>query len=76
MVKVPEDKLDAFRAFNRRMCESDPLLPAFSPDMHYSLLAKNHFVHALKLYNSGTHLLHGTREPITPNPADKLLEQH
>lgn len=75
-MKVPTDKLDAFRAFNRRMCESDPLLPAFSTDMRYALLTKNHLVHALKLYTSGTHLLHGTREPIKPNPAYKLLEQH
>ena len=76
VVKVPPSELDSFRAFNKRMCESDDLLPPFSPAMRYACLTKNHFVHALKLYRSGSTLLHGTRELIKPNPADKQLEQH
>ena len=76
VVKVPAAQLDAFREFNKRMCENDDLLPAFAPDMRYALLTHNHLVHALKLLASGTHMLHGTREPIKPNPADKQLEQH
>ena len=76
VVKVPASQLDAFREFNKRMCENDDLLPAFAPDMRYTLLTQNQFVHALKLLASGTHMLHGTREPIKPNPADKQLEHH
>ena len=64
VVKVPAAQLDAFREFNKRMCENDDLLPAFAPDMRYALLTQQHVVHALKLLASGTHMLHGTREPI------------
>ncbi len=41
VVKVPAEELDAFRDFNRRMCESDELLPPFAPHMRYALLTKN-----------------------------------
>ena len=40
VVKVPAAQLDAFREFNKRMCENDDLLPAFAPDMRYVLLTK------------------------------------
>lgn len=40
VVKVPQGELENFRAFNRKMCESDELLPAYSPDMRYALLTR------------------------------------
>ena len=33
---------------DRRMCESDELLPPLSESMKYALLTKNRFVHAVK----------------------------
>ena len=76
VVKVPEKELDSFREFNRRMCEGDDLLPPFSPSMKYALLTKNHFVHAVKLFASGSSLLHATKEVIKPNPLDEQLRAH
>ena len=74
VVRVPEDKLAMFRDFNRRMCASDPLLPAFSPSMCFAMLTKNHLAHALKLYASGTAVLHGTSERLVANPRGRQLE--
>ena len=76
VVKVPEAHLEAFREFNRTMCEGDELLPAFAPGMRYALLTKNHFAHAVKLFDAASAMLHGTKEAIKPNPLDKQLEQH
>ena len=76
VIKVPPAHLEEFREFNRVMCEGDELLPAFAPDMRYALLTKNHFVHAVKLFDAASVLLHGTKEAIKPNPLDKQLEQH
>ena len=76
VVRVPEAHLDSFRAFNQRMCEGDDLLPPFAAGMRYAVLTKNHFVHAVKLFASASALLHGTKQAIKPNPADKILAQH
>ena len=76
VVKVPDTQLDTFRQFNRRMCESDDLLPPFSPAMAYALLTKNHLVHALKLFATASTPLNGTKEVIKPDPCDSQLSQH
>ena len=76
VVRVPAQRMDEFRAFNKRMCEGDDLLPGFSPEMRYAVLTKNHFVHALKLFDAASAFLHGTREIIRPNPVDVQLAQH
>ena len=76
VVRVPPHALDEFRASNKRMCESDDLLPPYSPEMRYACLTKNHFVSAVKLFASASAMLHGTRELIKPNPRDKQLQQH
>ncbi|CAK0853934.1 unnamed protein product [Prorocentrum cordatum] len=74
VVKVPTASLDEFREYNRRMCDGDDLLPPFDSSMRYALLTKNHFAHALKLYDCRSHFLNGTREVIEPSPHDKLSQ--
>ncbi len=55
LLEVPEQKLKRFKAQNKEKCDSDPLMPAFSPDMEYVPAAKTHFTHACKLAIDGTH---------------------
>jgi hypothetical protein len=38
---------------NRERCETDELMPKFSPDIQYVCVTKTHFVHALKLMKDG-----------------------
>ena len=76
VVRVPASKLEEFRKFNEEMCQGDDLLPAFSPNMKYALLTNNHFVCALKLFQSASALMNGTHEVIKPNRADVQLMTH
>ena len=76
VIKVPAHRLEEFRRFNQRMCESDHLLPKFDPTMRYACLTKNHLVHALKLFRAASAHLNGTREVLKPNPKDRQLEEH
>jgi hypothetical protein len=76
VVRVPDVHMEAFLAFNKTMCESDDLLPAFSPSMRYACLTKNRFAHAVKLFDAGSAHFHGTKELIKPNPADRALAEH
>jgi hypothetical protein len=76
VVKVPAADLESFREFNRKMLQSDDLLPAFSPTMRYAMLTKNHLAHALKLFEAGNKQYSGTKETIKPNQKDEALMQH
>ena len=76
VVRVPDKHLDSFRQFNKAMCDGDDLLPAFAPGMKYAVLTKNHFVHAVKLFDAASAFLHGTKELIRPNPKDPQLVSH
>ena len=76
VVRVPAKHLAEFRAFNEKMCQGDPLLPAFSGEMKYALLTKHHLVHAVKLFQAGSTFLNGTKELIKPNPHDLQLQGH
>ena len=40
VARVPDKALANFRRFNREMCEGDPLLPPFSPNMKFAALTK------------------------------------
>ncbi len=60
VVRVPDERLTAWREANLRKCECDALLPAFSPDMRYACLSKTHFTHANKLGKEGGRMLFNT----------------
>ena len=57
VVRVPESCLDDWRRSNAERCESDALMPSFSPNMRFALLSKNHFTHANKLARDGNRSL-------------------
>ena len=37
VVRLPANKLERFRSVNRQKCESDALMPAYSPKMRYCM---------------------------------------
>ena len=51
VVRLPANKLEAFRETNRNRCASEALMPTFSEEMVYGCLTKTHFVHSQKLAN-------------------------
>ena len=57
LLEVPEALMKPFKAQNKEKCDSDPLMPAFSPDMEYVSVSTTHFSHACKLVIDGTHTL-------------------
>jgi hypothetical protein len=57
LLEVPEARMKSFKAQNKEKCDSDPLMPAFSPDMEYVSVSTTHFSHACKLVIDGTHTL-------------------
>ena len=65
LVRVPAHALEAWRAANKLKCESDALMPRFSPTMTKALLAKTHFGHGLKLRADGNRtLFNDNKTPI------------
>ena len=52
IVKIPSDALQEMRHANSERCESDSMMPLFSPEMQYVCAGKTHFVHAQKLAQS------------------------
>ncbi len=65
VVKVPAVHLEAFRAFNRKMCHADDLLPAFSVDMRYALLTRR------SISRRSSHVHTHTRPSPCLRPADQ-----
>ena len=57
IVEIPSDSLQWVRDVNRERCESDALMPRFSPEMQYVCAGKTHFVHAQKLGKDGGRFL-------------------
>jgi len=57
LLAVPEHLLKKFKASNKEKCDSDPLMPAFSPHIKYVAAGKTHFSHACKLAIDGSHTL-------------------
>ena len=57
VVKIPEDLLPDVRDANRRMCEANPLLPAFAPGMTHVVVVHTHFTFACKLDKDGGRFL-------------------
>ena len=53
LVRVPAHALEAFRTANKAKCESDAMMPRYSPTMTKGFLAKAHFGHSLKLRSDG-----------------------
>ena len=53
IVRMSEAKLSDWREKNKHKCESDRLMPSFSPKMRYACLTKTHFTHANKLARDG-----------------------
>ena len=53
LAEVPEEKLEEWRAENKRMCIRDQLMPTFSPEMNLCCLTKTHFAHSVKLISEG-----------------------
>ena len=58
VIRVPEKALAEFRAVNKKKCESDKLMPKFSPEMKFACLSRTHFTHALKLNSDGARTLY------------------
>ena len=44
LLEVPEALMKPFKAQNKEKCDSDPLMPAFSPDMEYVSVSTTHFL--------------------------------
>ena len=57
LVKIPTEKLEAVRLFNKRITALNPLLPPFSEDMEYVCITKTHFTFAQKVIDQGTRYL-------------------
>ena len=57
LLEVPEPLLKKFKAQNKVRCDNDPLMPRYSPNMEYVPIGKNHFTHACKLVQDGSHVL-------------------
>ena len=53
VMEIPPELLDEFKFANQEMCENDPLMPKFSPEMCYVTASKTHVLHALKLGQEG-----------------------
>jgi len=50
LAEIPPEMRESILAANREQCESDPLMPRFSPDMKYVCASNTHFTHAQKLF--------------------------
>ena len=59
LMELTEPLLKKFKAQNKAKCETDPLMPRYSPDMEYVAIGRNHFTHACKLFQDGDHTLFG-----------------
>jgi len=64
LLEVPDQQLKQFKVQNKEKCDSDPLMPAFSPDMEYVVASKTHFTHGCKLAIEGHHHLYN--DPALP----------
>ena len=53
VVRVPQNAIQAWRSFNQRKCNSDALMPKYSPEMRLACITKTHFSHAVKLALDG-----------------------
>jgi len=72
VVEVPGDMMGEFHQYNKDKCESDKLMPRFSPKMKYLCLSKTHFVHAQKLAKDGSrYILGAPNMPIRWSDGDK-----
>ena len=45
--------LDKVHRVNKEKCDSDPLMPKYSPEIGYVAVGKTHFTHAQKLFGEG-----------------------
>jgi len=52
-VKIPANRLEEVRRYNKDKCETDPLMPRYSPTMEFVCGTKTHFVHGQKLAKDG-----------------------
>ena len=45
VMEIPPELFDEFKFANQEMCENDPLMPKFSPEMCYVTASKTHVAH-------------------------------
>ena len=57
IIEIPAHLKEKILKANATMCESDPLMPKFSPDIKYVCVTKTHFTHAQKLAKDGNRAL-------------------
>ena len=57
IVEIPSDALEQVRKVNKDRCESESLMPRFSPQRKYVCAGKTHIVHAHKLAKDGSRSL-------------------
>jgi len=56
LVQIPPEMRESFLTANEEKCNSDELMPRFSPDMKYVCASKTHFTHAQKLAHDSMRL--------------------
>ena len=57
LLRIPEKELAKWREHNKKKCESDLLMPKFSPTMVFGCLTCTHFTHSHKLGKDGNRTL-------------------
>ena len=80
VVEIPQEHLEEVREYNRRRCQTDPLMPKYSEDIKYVCAGKTHFLHALKLLKDGNRYLYNNQGPqsslrLKPCDAEGMLTQ-
>ena len=64
LVEIPAAMRDKIMKVNQTLCDSEALMPKFSPHGKYVCLSKTHFCHAHKLAKDGNRVLFNQTVPI------------
>ena len=62
IIEIPNNDRPQILEANRVLCETNALMPRFSPDIKYVCASKTHFVHAHKLAKDGLRTIYNKGE--------------